>query len=150
MRKFLVFIYVALMSFFCTSCVIDVQYVNVPFEVNDVYYSLLDNDKTVKGVYYSRSDFDRDFNAAVTGSESMEKLVDFDRNFAVAITDVTSEIYRTIEITGILEKDMVLHVKYRIVTGEKLGYKVHPCMVASISRDYASYDIAFHDVTDWE
>lgn len=150
MKRFLVFVYVALVSLFCTSCVMDVQYVSVPFTVNDAYYSLLNNDKTVKGVYYSQSEFDRDFKPAIAGSESMGKLVDFSSSFVVTITDVAANTYRTIEITEILEKDMILHVKYRIVTQKESSSKMHPCIVASISRDYVNYDIAFHDVTDWE
>ena len=149
MKKFFTFIYVALVSLFCTSCVIEVQYESIPFTVNDVYYSLLKNDKTVKNVYYSQSSFEQDFKPAIAGSASMEKVVDFKSNFAVSITDVPGDVLRKIEIVEILKKDMGLHIKYRIVEGEKVSYTVRPCVVASISRDYADYDIAFHDISDW-
>ena len=150
MKKFLVFIYVALVSLFCTSCVVDVQYDSVPFTVNNVYYSTLKNDKVVKNVYFSQSAFEKDFNPAVTGAESMEKLVDFEKSFVVTITEVPTEISTDIQVTEVLVKDMGLHVLYKVVKGKKLGYKIHPCVVASISRNYMNYDIAFHDITEME
>ena len=116
MKRFLVFVYVALVSLFCTSCVMDVQYVSVPFTVNDAYYSLLNNDKTVKGVYYSQSEFDRDFKPAIAGSESMGKLVDFSSSFVVTITDVAAYTYRKIEITEISELICSIFVSYDTIS----------------------------------
>ena len=150
MKKFLVFIYVALVSLFCTSCVVDVQYDSIPFTVNNVYYSALKNDKAVKNVYFSQGAFEKDFKPAVSGEESMGKLVDFEKSFVVTITEVPTETSTDIQITEVLVKDMGLHVLYKTVKGEKLGYKIHPCVVASISRNYMNYDIAFHDITEME
>lgn len=150
MSKFLVWIYMALAAVLCTGCEIKVEFESVPFEVNDVYFSLLKNDKVIKNVYYSQSTFEKDFKPAVAGGQSMKKLVDFDRNFVVTVTGVSSDIRRSIEIVEVLKKDMSLHVKYRIIEGEKTGAIMRPCMVASISRDYSDCDIAFHDITDWE
>ena len=150
MKKFLFGIYMALVALLCTGCEIKVEFETIPFEVNDVYYSLLKNDKVVKNAYYSQSSFEKDFKPAGAGAASMDKLVDFERNFVVTVTGVSSEIRRSIEIVEVLKKDMALHVKYRIIDGEKTGAKMRPCMVASISRNYMDCDIAFHDISDWE
>ena len=150
MRKFLLLIYTVAVSLWCTSCGMELRYGNVPFEVNDIYYSVLDNAKVVENVYYSQSAFAKDFKAAVSGQETLGKLVDFDSHFAVTITDVVGDVMKDIEIVEVLERDYVLYVKFRIKEGKKVDYKVHPCMVASISREYDGYEVAFIDITDWK
>ncbi len=150
MKKFFVCIYMAVVTLFCTSCVIEVEYENIPFQVNDVYYSLMQNDKPVKNVYYTQSSFEKDFKAAISDLESMKKIVDFEKNFVVTITDVASDIMKNIEVTEILKKDMGLHVKYRIKEEGEIGFLMCACTVVSISREYMDCEIAFHDITDWE
>ena len=150
MKKLLFSIYMALVALFCAGCEIKVEYETIPFVVNDVYYSLLQNDKVVKGVYYSQSSFEKDFKPAIAGAGSMDKLADFESSFVVTVTGVSSETRRSIEIVEVLKKDMTLHIKYKIIDGEKTGAKMRPCVVASISRNYTDCDIAFHDISDWE
>lgn len=137
------------MAFFSVSCEDMDSYVSIPYELNDVYTNIqqLEGNRYVKNAYYSQAEFDRHFNIAVTGEGNLKKAVDFSRNFAVTITGPDANVYRTIEIYDILQKESTLYVRYAIKDHETLQHSMRPCVVASISRAYIGFDIAFQDVT---
>lgn len=131
------------------SCEVEGEYLPVEFHVHRACAMKNPPEKVVNRVMYSEQEFNSYFTYTVAGSQDIDP-VDFGSGFVVAVCAESSSQRRSIEITEVLSKDMVLYVKYRIVDHGKISYKMAPCVVASVSRDYGGYDISFHDVTGME
>ncbi|MBQ7773439.1 MAG: hypothetical protein IJ383_05180 [Bacteroidales bacterium] len=125
------------------------EYTPVEFHVHESCAMRNPPNKVAKKVIYTENEFNSSFIYAVDGQPDIDP-VDFTSSFVVAVCAESSNVRRNIEITEVLTKDYVLYVKYKINTYDKLSYKMAPCVVASISRDYSGYDIAFYDVTGME
>ncbi len=137
---------VASLALLLVSCEVEDEYSPVEFHVHKACAMRNPPDKVTKTVIYTENDFNSKFVYTVAGKPDI-KPVDFGSSFVVAVCAESSNVRRDIEITEVLTKDSVLYVKYKINTYDKISYKMAPCVVASISRDYAGYDVAFYDVT---
>lgn len=139
----------AALALVLVSCEVEGEYLPVKFHVHKACAMKNPPEKVENKVMYSEQDFNSYFTYTVAGSQSIDS-VDFKTSFIVAVCAESSSQRRSVEITEVLSKDMVLYVKYRIVDHGKISYKMAPCVVASVSRDYAGYDVSFHDVTGME
>lgn len=149
MFNYILAVFVALVSFGLSSCEVEDEYLSVPFEVHKSCVMRDAPDKLTKKVIYTQQEFDADFSYAIASEEDVNP-VDFSSSFVVAVCGEVSNILRIITITEILQKDSVIYVKYKVHKGKELSYTMAPCAVASISKDYAGFDVAFYDVTGME
>lgn len=140
---------VASLALLLVSCEVEDEYSPVEFHVLKACAMKNQPEKVTKTVIYTETDFNSSFIYTVAGQTDINP-VDFGSSFVVAVCAEPSNIRRSIEITEVLTKDSVLYVKYKISSYEKISFKMAPCVVASISREYAGYDVAFYDVTGME
>ena len=133
-----------LMAFTATSCALEVQYDQVPFE--EIHGNCnLNPSKVTPGVIYSKSELDRTYT-------NMSPAVDMSENFIIMICAPKNGQNTEIRITEVLNKDASMYVKYTMksVGGSQSGSQEAGCphSTVAVSRAYAGYDVAFYDVTE--
>ena len=133
-----------LMAFAATSCALEVQYDQVPFE--EIHGTCnLNPTKVTPGVIYSKSELDRTY-------ANLSPAVDMSENFIIMICAPKGEEHTEIRIMEVLNKDASMYVKYTMKSagGSQAGSPEAGCphSTAAVSRAYAGCDVAFYDVTE--
>ena len=133
-----------LMAFAASSCALEVQYDQVPFE--EIYGTCnLNPSKVTQGVIYSKSELDRTY-------IDLTPAVDMSENFIIMICAPKGEEHTEIRIMEVLNKDASMYVKYTMKSagGSQAGSPEAGCphSTAAVSRAYAGCDVAFYDVTE--
>ena len=132
------------MAFAATSCALEVQYDQVPFE--EIHGTCnLNPTKVTPGVIYSKSELDRTY-------ANLSPAVDMSENFIIMICAPKGEEHTEIRIMEVLNKDASMYVKYTMKSagGSQAGSPEAGCphSTAAVSRAYAGCDVAFYDVTE--
>ena len=133
-----------LMALAATSCALEVQYDQVPFE--EIHGTCtLNPSKVTPGVIYSKSELDRTYT-------NLSPAVDMSENFIIMICAPKGEQSKEVRIIEVMSKDASMCVKYTIssVSGSQGTPQDAGCPHATVavSRAYAGSDIAFFDVSE--
>ena len=133
-----------LMAFAATSCALEVQYDQVPFE--EIHGTCnLNPTKVTPGVIYSKSELDRTY-------ANLSPAVDMSENFIIMICAPKGGERTEIRIMEVLNKDASMYVKYTMKSagGSQAGSPEAGCphSTVAVSRAYAGCDVAFYDVTE--
>lgn len=133
-----------LMAFSVSSCALEVQYNQVPFE--EIYGTCtLNPSKVSPGVIYSKSELDRTYT-------NLSPAVDMAENFIIMICVPKNGQNTEVRITEVLNKDASMYVKYTIknLGSSQSGSQEAGCphSTVAVSRDYAGCEVAFYDVSE--
>lgn len=133
-----------LMALAATSCALEVQYDQVPFE--EIHGTCtLNPSKVTPGVIYSKSELDRTY-------INLSPAVDMSENFIIMICAPKGELNKEIRITEVMNKDASMYVKYTVksVSGSQGTPQDAGCphSTVAVSRAYAGCDVSFFDVSE--
>ena len=133
-----------LMALAATSCALEVQYDQVPFE--EIHGTCtLNPSKVTPGVIYSKSELDRTY-------INLSPAVNMSENFIIMICTPKGEQNKEIRITEVMNKDASMYVKYTVksVSGSQGTPQDAGCphSTVAVSRAYAGFDVSFFDVSE--
>ena len=128
-----------LMAVATTSCGIEVQYEQVPFEEIRGTCTL-NPSKVTPNVIYSKAEFDKIYT-------NVSPQVDMASNIVIMVCAPKSAQGTQIKITEVLNKEASMYVKYTVNSVDGSQEAGCPHATVAVSRAYAGYDISFFEVS---
>ena len=140
MRKIILgTITVLLMALLATSCGMEVEYNQVPFE--EIHGTCkLNPSKVSPSVIYTRSELDNTYS-------NVSPVVDMASNFIIMVCAPKGGPYTGVRIKEVMSKDASMYVKYSLENSGVSPDAGCPHAAVAVSSSYAGYDISFFDVS---